>query len=149
MVRPPKANALFDSTIRKLLVMRRLLSDIERFSDRAELIVVLPLCPVSISAYDFSQTAELIHRPEAATRLWLKKDGLHGGPRAWPVIGIVILMTVAASSVVRPLLIARRGASCRLPSNSVRSIGNRFTAGRTLCYIKKPRTSGRRSFSPA
>lgn len=61
-----------------LLVMRQLLSDIDRFSDRAEIVVVPPLCPVTVSAYDFSQTADLIHRSEAKTRLWLKKKGLDG-----------------------------------------------------------------------
>jgi NTE family protein len=59
-----------------LLVMRQLLNDIERYSDRAELVIVPPLCPVSVSAYDFSQTADLIRRAEATTRLWLRKKGL-------------------------------------------------------------------------
>lgn len=76
--RPPRGAIALALHALNLLVMRQLLSDIERFSDRAELIVVPPLCPVSISAYDFSQTADLIHRAEAATRLWLKKNGLHG-----------------------------------------------------------------------
>lgn len=59
-----------------LLVMRQLLRDIERLADRAELIVLPPLCPLGGSAYDFSCTRELIHRAEAATRLWLRKNGL-------------------------------------------------------------------------
>jgi NTE family protein len=62
-----------------LLVMRQLLNDIERYSDRAELVIVPPLCPVSVSAYDFSQTADLIRRAEATTRLWLRKNGLERG----------------------------------------------------------------------
>jgi NTE family protein len=60
-----------------LLVMRQLISDIERFSRSAELIVLPPLCPVTVTAYDFSQTADLIRRSEAASRLWLKQNGLH------------------------------------------------------------------------
>lgn len=66
-----------------LLVMRQLLNDIEHFSSRVELIVVPPLCPVTVSAYDFSQTAELIRRAEATTRLWLQKRGLEpaGAPQ--------------------------------------------------------------------
>ena len=36
-----------------------------------------PLCPVTVTPYDFSQTADLMHRSEAATRLWLKQNGLH------------------------------------------------------------------------
>lgn len=74
--KPPRGVVAFALHALNLLVMRQLLSDIERFSDRAEIIVVPPLCPVTVSAYDFSQTADLIHRSEAATRLWLKKKGL-------------------------------------------------------------------------
>jgi hypothetical protein len=39
---------------------------------------VVPTLRKDSSAYDFSQTADLIHRAQAATRLWLKKNGLHG-----------------------------------------------------------------------
>jgi NTE family protein len=80
--KPPRGAVGLALHALNLLVMRQLLSDIERYSERAELLVVVPpLCPVSISAYDFSQTAELIRRAEATTRLWLKKKGLeHEGP---------------------------------------------------------------------
>jgi NTE family protein len=74
--KPPGGAVAFALHALNLLVMRQLLTDIERFSDRVELIVVPPLCPVAVSAYDFSQTADLIHRADAATRLWLKKHGL-------------------------------------------------------------------------
>jgi NTE family protein len=74
--KPPRGAVAFALHALNLLVMRQLLSDIERFSDRAEIVVVPPLCPVSVSAYDFSQTADLIHRAEATTRLWLKKKGM-------------------------------------------------------------------------
>jgi len=73
---PPRGAVAYALHALNLLVMRQLLSDIERFSDRAELVVVPPLCPVSVSAYDFSQTATLIQRAEATTSLWLKKNGL-------------------------------------------------------------------------
>jgi NTE family protein len=74
--KPPRGAVAFALHALNLLVMRQLLSDIERFSDRAELAVVPPLCPVTVSAYDFSQTADLIRRAEATTRLWLRKKGL-------------------------------------------------------------------------
>lgn len=74
---PPRGVVAFALHALNLLVMRQLLSDIEHFSSRVELIVVPPLCPVTASAYDFSQTPDLIHRAEAATRLWLKQRGLH------------------------------------------------------------------------
>jgi NTE family protein len=73
---PPRGAVAFALHALNLLVMRQLLSDIEHFSTRVELIVVPPLCPVTASAYDFSQTADLIRRAEAATRLWLRKKGL-------------------------------------------------------------------------
>jgi NTE family protein len=74
--KPPRGAIGFALHALNLLVMRQLISDIERFSDRAELVVVPPLCPVTASAYDFSQTADLMRRAEATTRLWLRKKGL-------------------------------------------------------------------------
>jgi NTE family protein len=74
--KPPRGAVGFALHALNLLVMRQLLTDIERFSDRAELVVVPPLCPVTASAYDFSQTGDLIRRAEATTRLWLRKKGL-------------------------------------------------------------------------
>ena len=59
-----------------LLIMRQLLSDIQRFSPQCELIVIPPLCPLTTTAYDFSHAADLISRAEASTRLWLKRNGL-------------------------------------------------------------------------
>ena len=64
-----------------LIIMRQLILDIERFKGQAELIVIPPLCPLTVTPYDFSQTPELIQRAEATTRLWLKKHGMQGaGP---------------------------------------------------------------------
>jgi NTE family protein len=74
---PPRGAVAFALHALNLLVMRQLLSDIEHFSTRVELIVVPPLCPVTASAYDFSQTTDLIRRAEATTRLWLRQKGLH------------------------------------------------------------------------
>ena len=67
-----------------LLIMRQLLSDIERFSPHCELIVLPPLCPLTITAYDFAHSGELISRAEATTRLWLQQNGLEsrGAPSA-------------------------------------------------------------------
>jgi NTE family protein len=45
-----------------LLIMRRLLVEIELLADRAELIVLPPPCPLSISPIDFSQADQLITR---------------------------------------------------------------------------------------
>ncbi|HEY0686680.1 MAG TPA: patatin-like phospholipase family protein [Steroidobacter sp.] len=75
--KPPRGAVAVALHALNLLVMRQLVSDIEHFSDRVELVVLPPLCPVAVTAYDFSQTADLIRRSEASTRLWLKQKGLH------------------------------------------------------------------------
>ncbi|MNT92067.1 hypothetical protein D3C72_2332790 [compost metagenome] len=62
--------------------MRQLLADVDRFADRCELIVVPPLCPLTVNTYDFSQTGELIRRAETTTGHWLK-DGLQGKDPRW------------------------------------------------------------------
>lgn len=74
---PPRGAVALAMHAVNLLVMRQLASDIDHFSSRAEIVVLPPLCPVKVTSYDFSQTADLIRRAEASTRLWLKQNGLH------------------------------------------------------------------------
>src|SRR5262249_5191280 len=62
-----------------LLIVRQLVDDIEHFASQVELRIAPPLCPLTVTAYDFSQTAELIRRAEAKTRLWLKQDAPPAG----------------------------------------------------------------------
>ena len=45
-----------------LLIMRRLLVEVELLADRAELIVLPPPCPLSVTPIDFSQADQLIDR---------------------------------------------------------------------------------------
>lgn len=45
-----------------LLIMRRLLLEVEQLRDRAELIVMPPPCPLSITPIDFSHADQLIQR---------------------------------------------------------------------------------------
>jgi len=45
-----------------LLIMRRLLMEIEMLRDRAELIILPPPCPLSVAPIDFSHSKELIAR---------------------------------------------------------------------------------------
>ena len=59
-----------------LLVARQLVNDIERFSSRAALHVVPPLCPVHSSPYDYSACADLIDRARLTTREWIARGGL-------------------------------------------------------------------------
>jgi len=77
LVKPPRGAVALALHAVNLLVMRQLVSDIEYFSNRAELIVLPPLCPITVTSYDFSQTADLVHRSEAKARLWLQQNGFH------------------------------------------------------------------------
>jgi NTE family protein len=54
-----------------LLIMRRLLVEIELLADRAELIVLPPPCPLSVSPIDFSQADQLITRARADSAQYL------------------------------------------------------------------------------
>jgi NTE family protein len=59
-----------------LLIARQLVIEIERCREQVEIITVPPLCPLSVSPYDFSHAAELIERAADQTRRWLDKGGL-------------------------------------------------------------------------
>lgn len=60
-----------------LMVSRQLVVDLERWSNDAEIVVAPPLCPLEISAYDYSRGAELIERAAVSTRAWIAAGGLH------------------------------------------------------------------------
>lgn len=73
---PPRgaiANALHGIN---LMIARQLVTEVERFRERAEIITVPPLCPLTVSPYDFSHAGELIERAAAQTRAWLERGGL-------------------------------------------------------------------------
>jgi NTE family protein len=59
-----------------LLIARQLVIDVMRWRERAEIVVVPPLCPIKITAYDFSESEALIRRAAASTREWLATGGL-------------------------------------------------------------------------
>ena len=72
-----------------LLVQQRLIRDVALYADRVDLVVLPPLCPVSVSPADFSQGAQLIRRAHATSGAWLDSSearsphperilGLHG-----------------------------------------------------------------------
>jgi len=56
-----------------LLVMQRLFLDVEQYTGSAELIVLPPPCPLSVSPIDFSKTDELIRRGYDDSRQYLDK----------------------------------------------------------------------------
>jgi NTE family protein len=63
-----------------LLIEQRLVLDVATYRDQVELLVVPPLCPLSISSVDFRSAALLIERAETATNRWLDA-GNHRLPR--------------------------------------------------------------------
>ena len=59
-----------------LLIAHQLVTDLERYSEQAEIVTVPPLCPLAVSPYDFSHAGELIEQAAAQTRRWLDRGGL-------------------------------------------------------------------------
>lgn len=59
-----------------LLIAHQLVMDLERCRGQAEIITVPPLCPLSVSPYDFSHAGELIERAAEQTHRWLDRGGL-------------------------------------------------------------------------
>ncbi|GAC57860.1 hypothetical protein GOHSU_26_00170 [Gordonia hirsuta DSM 44140 = NBRC 16056] len=68
-----------------LLVHQRLLHDIELYTDRVELIVLPPPCPLAVGPLDFGHADELILRSRTAAEAFLAVDG---GRRADPAAHI-------------------------------------------------------------
>jgi NTE family protein len=54
-----------------LLTQQRLIREVSDLADKAELHVIPPLCPLSVSPADFSQARALIDRARVATGRWL------------------------------------------------------------------------------
>ena len=74
--RPPKGVIATVLHAFNVLVARQLSADIERFADRADVIVVPPLCPLALSSYDFAHAAELIGQARTSTHAWIRAGGL-------------------------------------------------------------------------
>jgi NTE family protein len=59
-----------------LMIARQLVVDVMRLREKAEIVVVPPLCPVASSPYDFSSSEALIRRAAVSTSNWLATGGL-------------------------------------------------------------------------
>jgi NTE family protein len=62
-----------------LAISQRLMSDLEKYHEQIEIIVLPPLCPLDVSIFNFSHTEELIDRSEENVRTWIKNGGLEAG----------------------------------------------------------------------
>ncbi len=80
--RPPRGALAIALHASNVLIARQLVLNAQRYADEVELIVIPPLCPQTVSAYDFSRTQELIDRAAKSTKSWFEKDGL--APRGIP-----------------------------------------------------------------
>jgi NTE family protein len=58
-----------------LLIEQRLVLEVAHFADRASIKVLPPLCPLSVSAADFSRAGELIRRAHEASASWIDSGG--------------------------------------------------------------------------
>ncbi len=68
---PPRGAVAMLLHAMSLLIMRRLLVEVEMLRDRAELIVLPPPCPLTIAPIDFSHADELIRRGYEDSRDYL------------------------------------------------------------------------------
>ncbi len=58
-----------------LLVQQRLVLEVAAFTDRVELVVLPPLCPLAVSSADVRHGDELLTRSRLATTRWLDEGG--------------------------------------------------------------------------
>jgi NTE family protein len=80
---PPRGAVALLLHAMSLLVMRRLLVEVEMLRDRAELIVLPPPCPLTVPPIDFPHADELIRRGYEDSRDYL--DTLEGGDAPAPL----------------------------------------------------------------
>lgn len=59
-----------------VLTSQQLARDVERYRDRVDLVVVPPLCPLALPAYDFTGAKDVIDRATISTAAWLETGGL-------------------------------------------------------------------------
>lgn len=59
-----------------LLIAHQLVRDVAWAASRTEVFVVPSLCPLDVSSYDFTRTAELMGRARESTGAWLDGGGL-------------------------------------------------------------------------
>jgi NTE family protein len=59
-----------------MLIAHQLVRDLEKLDGQISVMTVPPLCPLSVSPYDFSRARELIERAAESTRQWLEGGGM-------------------------------------------------------------------------
>ena len=72
---PPKSALATAVHAITLLIEQRLILDVAAFHEQIELVVLPPLCPLSVPSVDFRHADELISRARRATHGWLDEGG--------------------------------------------------------------------------
>jgi NTE family protein len=72
LAQPPRSALSTAVHALTLLIEQRLVLDVAAYHDRVELIVLPPLCPLSVSSTDFRSAGLLIERAATATDRWLE-----------------------------------------------------------------------------
>src|SRR5215213_2640807 len=70
-----------------LLVQQRLITDVARYADLVDLVVLPPLCPLRISAIDFRHAGELRRRAHDSAARWLDSGAAYR-PRPERILGM-------------------------------------------------------------
>jgi NTE family protein len=84
---PPTTSLAVAVQALRLLVERRLITDVELYADQVELVVLPPLCPLRIAATDFRHAPQLIRRAHASSARWLD-SGASELPRPERILGM-------------------------------------------------------------
>ena len=71
LAKPPRSALGMLLQAATLLMQRRLMIDVERYKDRADLQIIPPPCPLDVSPVDFGRTFELVNRGYQASKEWL------------------------------------------------------------------------------
>jgi len=62
-----------------MAISHRLMADMIKYAPSTEIIVLPTLCPLDVSIFNFSRTAELIQRSENNVAKWIQEGGLEKG----------------------------------------------------------------------
>lgn len=73
---PPKGAVAIALQAMSLVTARQLIRDLERLAHLARLTAIPPLCPMAVSPYDLSHSAELIEKATNSTLAWIDGHGL-------------------------------------------------------------------------
>jgi NTE family protein len=76
LMRPPQGPVASALHAVSLLIARQLAHEVESIKEKVELRIVPPLCPLTGSAYDFSQSRLLMQRATEVAEQWISSGGL-------------------------------------------------------------------------